>query len=137
MPWIWALVDNPSGKPPPAFVAATAYRCVRQSYRRNAYMHYPWTAKTRQCKRTINRLRRMPRCDDVCPSNIPLTEIFRAARRRTKTDKAKKLLSDKWRLLHEAHLAREQKPQTTHTINEKTATDAARKKALEKLRNLC
>ena len=77
------------------------------------------------------------RCDDVCPSNIPLTEIFRAARRRTKTDKAKKLLSDKWRLSHEAHLAREQKPQTTHTINEKTATDAARKKALEKLRNLC
>ena len=73
------------------------------------------------------------RCDDVCPSNIPLTEIFRAARRRTKTDKRKNcsLINGG---SYTKRIGAGTKTQTTHTINEKTATDAARKKALEKLR---
>ena len=73
------------------------------------------------------------RCDDACPSGIALTKTFITAKRRIKKEDAIKTRADNWRFLHEAHIARQQRPKTTATINAKTTAATARQKALERI----
>ena len=76
------------------------------------------------------------RCDEVCPSDIPLTAAFAAARRRQRLDEEKQNLAARRRARHQGHLRRQSQPPSMSEVSPATLAARARRRMQKTLKTL-